>query len=292
MIECEGGCQEWYHASCVNVDPDDAKNLLDKYVCAQCEVTGEKHTIWKLMCRLKGCRKPARRPMSKYCSDQHGRQWGRDMVENMLRDSKSTPGGALTSQQLKAILKQVSSAKEFHALGKVPRLPQPPSTPGWEQILDPEEKDRLVEIQNNKNELERRREDFNYREKFVRILVQSAAAKMKELKAADGGGGAGGGSSSSKDTLCGYSSKLAMNEAELALWRVSTEGAATFAAGVFAGDDVCARRGCVRHKQWIKLSLQDVNFERSEIAKALAHLQKERDGIYERAEIRAASARR
>jgi COMPASS component SPP1 len=280
MIECEGGCQEWYHASCVSVDPDDAKNLLDKYVCAQCEIPGEKHTLWKIMCRLTGCRKPARLPSSKYCSDEHRRQWGQRMVGNMPQGTRSTPGGALTSQQLKAILKQTSSAKEFHALGKAPKLVHPPTKFAWDKILNPEEKDRLVEIQNGKEELERRRAGFNDREKFVRILAKNVSTKMEELKG-DG----------IKDLICGYSNKLAMNEEELAVWCASGEGAQALETGKFAGE-ICMKRGCGRHKQWMKMSIQDVNFERSEISKALAKLQKEREGIYERAEIRAASTLR
>lgn len=32
MIACDGGCEDWFHGKCVNIDPKDA-NLIDKYIC-------------------------------------------------------------------------------------------------------------------------------------------------------------------------------------------------------------------------------------------------------------------
>ncbi|KAI9823094.1 MAG: hypothetical protein M1826_000298, partial [Phylliscum demangeonii] len=103
MIGCDGGCNDWFHAACVHVDPEDME-LIDKYICtaspvrtpllrtllimsplagAQCD-TADKHTTWKRMCRLDGCRRPARRTprdSSKYCSDAHGHAFMRKLVK-------------------------------------------------------------------------------------------------------------------------------------------------------------------------------------------------------------------
>lgn len=32
MIGCDGGCEDWFHGRCVNIDPRDAE-LIDKYIC-------------------------------------------------------------------------------------------------------------------------------------------------------------------------------------------------------------------------------------------------------------------
>lgn len=74
MIACDGGCDDWFHGKCVNIDEGDSE-LIDKYICPSCQERDGKHTTFKPMCRYPSCRKPARatdaRP-SKYCSDEHG----------------------------------------------------------------------------------------------------------------------------------------------------------------------------------------------------------------------------
>ncbi|RAH85239.1 putative PHD transcription factor [Aspergillus japonicus CBS 114.51] len=77
MIGCDGGCEDWFHGKCVNIDPRDA-DLIDRYICPNCKEQGKGWTTWKPMCRLKECRKPARVNQdspSKYCSDEHGREF-------------------------------------------------------------------------------------------------------------------------------------------------------------------------------------------------------------------------
>ncbi|KAL1965384.1 hypothetical protein VTN77DRAFT_5821 [Rasamsonia byssochlamydoides] len=92
MIGCDGGCEDWFHGKCVNIDPNDA-DLIDKYICPNCHEAGKGSTTWKPMCRLKGCRKPARitkKNRSKYCSDEHGREFMRRMTQHLnLKTSSS-----------------------------------------------------------------------------------------------------------------------------------------------------------------------------------------------------------
>ncbi|WEW55246.1 COMPASS (complex proteins associated with Set1p) component [Emydomyces testavorans] len=86
MIACDGGCDDWFHGKCVNMDQADA-DLIDKYICPNCEEKYGSRTTWKRMCRLPGCRRPARvtaKTPSKYCSDDHG-------VEFMKRKIQSDP---------------------------------------------------------------------------------------------------------------------------------------------------------------------------------------------------------
>ncbi|KAK2809855.1 hypothetical protein FQN50_003496 [Emmonsiellopsis sp. PD_5] len=77
MIGCDGGCEDWFHGKCVKINQEDA-DLIDKYICPSCEAKHGLHTTWKRMCRLPGCRQPARIVgivPSKYCSEEHGREF-------------------------------------------------------------------------------------------------------------------------------------------------------------------------------------------------------------------------
>lgn len=80
MIACDGGCDDWFHGRCVGMDEKDGK-LIDKYICPNCTSLGTHgQTLWKPMCRLETCRKPARvdgPEFSKYCSDEHGAEFMR-----------------------------------------------------------------------------------------------------------------------------------------------------------------------------------------------------------------------
>ncbi|KAJ9668287.1 COMPASS (complex proteins associated with Set1p) component [Coniosporium apollinis] len=74
MIACDGGCEDWYHGRCVNMDEENSK-VIDKYICPNCEARGKGVTTWLPMCRNSGCRRPARLTRgreSKYCSDACG----------------------------------------------------------------------------------------------------------------------------------------------------------------------------------------------------------------------------
>ncbi|KAL9066455.1 MAG: hypothetical protein Q9157_007131, partial [Trypethelium eluteriae] len=59
MIACDGGCDDWFHGACVNIAEADGE-LIDTYICPNCERAGKGRTTWKAMCRRDGCRRPAR----------------------------------------------------------------------------------------------------------------------------------------------------------------------------------------------------------------------------------------
>ncbi|KAA8646310.1 hypothetical protein EYZ11_004432 [Aspergillus tanneri] len=166
MIACDGECDDWFHGKCVNIDPRDA-DLIEKYICPKCKERGKGWTTWKPMCRLPGCRKPARidaKEPSKYCTDEHGYEFMRLKTRHLGVSSgagsrKSTTsaratangqgvngitpngvqgnggpedlgsrGGVLTTGELKALVMGVSSAIEFRRLGE--RLISPPPDEG------------------------------------------------------------------------------------------------------------------------------------------------------------------
>jgi COMPASS component SPP1 len=99
MIGCDGGCEDWFHGKCVNIQERDG-DLIDKYICPNCEDKGRGQTTWKRMCRRKECRKPARvlaEPPSKYCTDDCKKRFWVSMVK------KSDPNALVSEDGLVVI---------------------------------------------------------------------------------------------------------------------------------------------------------------------------------------------
>ncbi|KAI4202835.1 MAG: hypothetical protein LQ350_002333 [Teloschistes chrysophthalmus] len=74
MIGCDGPCEDWFHGRCIDMTEKDG-DLIEKYFCPNCTEAGQGQTLWKRMCRLDGCGRPARTSgpnPSKYCSNEHG----------------------------------------------------------------------------------------------------------------------------------------------------------------------------------------------------------------------------
>lgn len=70
MIMCDR-CEQWYHYRCMDITEDDAE-LVDQFICPPChQVTGEE-TTYKAACSRAECRRAARSPFSKYCSERCG----------------------------------------------------------------------------------------------------------------------------------------------------------------------------------------------------------------------------
>ncbi|KAL4926230.1 putative PHD transcription factor [Aspergillus undulatus] len=113
MIGCDGGCEDWFHGKCVNIDPRDAE-LIERYVCPNCKQNGKGWTTWKPMCRLEECRKPARFTSnipSKYCSDEHGLEFMRQKTQHLNLNPTSTHLG---SQKPKSILRAALNGSRTH----------------------------------------------------------------------------------------------------------------------------------------------------------------------------------
>jgi COMPASS component SPP1 len=131
MVYCDGGCEDWYHCSCVGIDEDDAKELLDRFICPKCHKEGVLFTTWKRMCRCNNvptikCRRAARvamEPPSKYCSDECAHLFWK-YVESLIRkDDAPSIGGALNHKEVSQLLAAAPTPEEFHKLGQKPRLP-------------------------------------------------------------------------------------------------------------------------------------------------------------------------
>lgn len=131
MVYCDGGCEDWYHCSCVGIDEDDAKELLDRFICPKCHKEGVLFTTWKRMCRCNNvptskCRRAARvtlDPPSKYCSEECAYAFWEFVASLVRKDDAPSLGGALNFKEVGQLLKEATTAEEFHKLGQKPRLP-------------------------------------------------------------------------------------------------------------------------------------------------------------------------
>ncbi|KAG8978878.1 hypothetical protein FRB94_012607 [Tulasnella sp. JGI-2019a] len=104
MIACDN-CDDWCHPGCVHL-PEDDLDLVDLFYCPNCLATYPNlSTTYKTACVQ--CRRPARLPLSKFCSDECGiacvmkrvDDWSASLVsssESRLMGSK--PAATLSAQ--------------------------------------------------------------------------------------------------------------------------------------------------------------------------------------------------
>ncbi|KAJ6011286.1 hypothetical protein N7451_002698 [Penicillium sp. IBT 35674x] len=258
MIGCDGGCEDWFHGKCVNIDSRDSE-LIEKYICPNCSENGKRCTTWKPMCRLLECRKPARvAQKSKYCSDEHGREFMRRQICNLKlapdrqgQEDLGSMGGILTPGDLRAAILGVKSVAEFRQLGDKILSPPPESikedTPNGDipngdtkekSPLDTknefdidahnveysaEEAAKIEKIRARRHELLHRKEMLAARTKFVTLLRQRAKGLVERLKQQEPKGGW-------KD-ICGFDMRLAWSDDEFDDWRLSEAGKLALAEG-------------------------------------------------------------
>lgn len=206
------------------------------------------------MCRLLECRKPARvnrRDPSKYCSDDHGREFMRRQTRRLKLGSArkgledlGSMGGILTAGDLKAAIMGVSSV-EFRNLGNQiissPLKPQKKESPTNEvksetksQIgenaaaadgmeFSHQEAAQLEKLRESRDALLHRKEMLVSRSTFVELVRQRAKGVVAKLKQSDPKGGW-------KD-ICGFDARLAWADEEFDEWRLSDAGKHALAVG-------------------------------------------------------------
>lgn len=214
------------------------------------------------MCRLPGCRKPARvftKGPSKYCSDEHGREFMRlhshkhrsktngqeeglakkkrrkenytdhdgnaDVDDEEMEESR---GGVLKGGELKAVVEGVTDVKDFKIVGDQLSNVTPVDANGK---LDG---DRTGDVQADLTyiaEEEAKLADISGKKEGLRtkrmiledkeVFLSMVKERVKEVKEAEG----------VKD-LCGYDSRLTWSDEEFSLWRSSAEGKKVFESRV------------------------------------------------------------
>ncbi|KAJ9620649.1 COMPASS (complex proteins associated with Set1p) component [Taxawa tesnikishii (nom. ined.)] len=263
MIGCDGPCEDWFHGKCVGISEKN-RNLIDRYICPNCKEEGHGDTTFKRMCRRPGCRMPARLvkkgkgDTSKYCSDECGAQFFREMVANKTRgfDTTSTKktarkkssasidvdatkgtdddlgprGGILSAGELKALVEAAPSMQDFGRLGE--GVLSPPTTPPSKNskgapgesaqpepsIFNDAEAERLAEIASLKDEARIRHALLRDRTKFI-TMVKQAGARIAEEK------------DMKPKEMCGYDSRIGWTESQFAAYRATTKGSEALQLG-------------------------------------------------------------
>ena len=286
MIGCDGGCEDWFHGKCVNIDQED-EDLIDKYICHNCEENDKGPTTWKPMCRRDGCRRPARLKRgseSKYCSDTCGEEFMKGVLSRGGTRSKKGEctdsdtdigplGGPIRPHEVKALAISAPNITHFRRLGSTGVLTPPPTASPdidrkvadhdhmskagegeTETHFSEQEQAQLELIAAHKMALRKRRALLKDREQFV-VMAKERAAKTKEL--------------------CGYDTMLSWDDVAFEKWRNSEAGTSAFKKGMLDTDvvpngstdenGICGKRRCNRHNTWQKLALQDVRFEEADV---------------------------
>lgn len=253
MVNCEGGCNEWYHCSCIGMDVEDAKELLDRYICPRCK-SAELFTTWKRMCRYNNaglylnlpvpCRRAARvtdDTPSKYCSNEHRLAFMEFIRDHLCRqDDAPSLGGRLNIHEVAEIIKNTNSNADLQSLGKKPRLPIPegadPSkyspyasfkfysqttadrSMGMDYITAAEEEE-INTLDQQKKKLESQIESYKNQQKLF-VMIRERALAASDHPDID------------EKAVCGYDNRLAFNEHEFAHWLSTPEGQSAFSSGI------------------------------------------------------------
>jgi COMPASS component SPP1 len=256
MIGCDGGCDDWFHGSCVNMEQAD-EDLVDRFICPLCQENGRGETTWKPMCRRDGCRKPARTTKgkeSKYCSEECGTLFMSEQVQRTAGakapkrkskkkggkngeepasedDEEPTPlGGVLRAKDLKALIDQAKDIQTFKGLGSgvlsPPRTASPTkasfdSANGTARPTDDGLALTLSETE-RLNALHKEKLQLKDRLEVLKdrekfvSLVKDQVTRIAEREKVKA------------KELCGYDSRLAWSDGQFLTWRNSRIGKASF----------------------------------------------------------------
>lgn len=225
-------------------------------------------------------------------------------------------GGVLTARELKAAISGVSSVEEFRRLGD--RIVSPPDDnvkdEGGKKLgLDidpkdltytPDEETKIQKLRKRRDELLHRTEMLRARNTFLGLVRQRGKNVLERLKQVDSKGGW-------KD-ICGFDTRLSWSDEEFDEWRLSEAGQKALKDGNLEaipakdadGDTpmedasnqendigtisrgVCLKKRCERHKQWVKVQQQDIQFEEAMTIQDLAKCEQEAQAVVERAVLR------
>ena len=219
-------------------------------------------------------------------------------------------GGYLRPGELKALVSGVDSIDEFKKLGEPittpKRLPShseaEPKAVSTPPSFSPSESAQLQTISQKRDALQKKLDALKAREKFAELIRGRAKGVLDEMKRHD---------KTLKD-ICGYDARLSWSDKEFDDWRLSNEGQQVLATGILGpptkavaeetaenpqtsgdrdtkmvgmeeGTGVCQKKRCERHKQWYKIQIQEVAFEKEECRQARSKLEKDERGMNERA---------
>lgn len=267
MIGCDG-CEDWFHGECVNIKESDG-DQVDKYFCPTCHGDGKGTTSWKRVCRLPGCRRPAKtdaNPPSKYCSVEHGKQYFTLLkVRAQTQAEKAVPPRQLAAiLQKLAVSQSTNTAQDFKALGE--RIPTPPLVPRLKKnpALDTDGRfePELLALEKASQRLklaQARKVLVDKKLHFVKLATARAKTVVQE----------------NGKPACGYDKRLSLDDP-------SFSALADAEYPEVDDSELCtAGPNCNRHKTWQKKFLDEVANEERLIAEEVAGIKAEEKRVNE-----------
>ncbi|KAF2274943.1 uncharacterized protein EI97DRAFT_401575, partial [Westerdykella ornata] len=284
MIGCDGGCDDWFHGSCVDMVQSD-EDLVDKFICPNCEAAGRGETTWKPMCRREGCRKPARLTKgqeSKYCSDECGVKFFQEQLERTAgagkkvsgtkkakkkgakdgetqsrasdgEDEEPIPlGGVIRAKDLKALVVASKDVEAFKRLGSgvlsPPHTASPPQA-GFDGDAENEDILFTPSEREHLNALRREKDQLKLKLDVMKDrekFVSMAREQASRLAERE---------KIKVKEFCGYDARLSWSDPEFARWRSSRVGRAAFKFNTLAPSD----------EQLASVEEEDANGDRKDV---------------------------
>ncbi|ELR03188.1 hypothetical protein VC83_02310 [Pseudogymnoascus destructans] len=322
MIACEGGCENWFHVSCVTLECADTDGVA-KFICDDCPGA----TTYKRVCRLEGCNRPhttretvgddevPKTLASKYCSLEHRNEfWARTvggidrLLASQLRSFMGqTPLGAFKTagdQPTRAGLGAHHGGGElrdgFVATG-------PPHNEEGMFSLDTNLRDRCHK---NIARLTASMVHYENRQKLVAMLAKYSDETAKKYaeenqivesapKRAKGKSGKG-----AARTICGFDPRLSVSDGWIDEFMATPEGDAAWKSGVIGEHTnpdfhvdvdpgfykgICVGTGC--HSGWLSIAEDEPRYNLIWLAEDLEKENDELAEMVERVQLRLAIER-
>ncbi|ESW99355.1 COMPASS component SPP1 [Ogataea parapolymorpha DL-1] len=294
MVACDG-CDEWFHFSCMKLDPK-YKDLVSNFYCIFCdELLHKGSTLWKKKCRLAGCYKPVRidadsQKASKYCSDEHGVEFMRN--ELLKRFSGSSKECRLREPEIASVVCGVADLDEFRVLGD-----SMPVYEGMDVDMPEELAQRVAQLDAELAELRRAEALYTSKEKYLLKLrdkirlVNEVLAETEPEPAKKG--------KKPKIDVCGYDATLVLDDEQWRAYEASEECQKTLrlacwadldatpeqareayhAQQRFAGLCMADRKKCVRHLTWYSIQYDTVMLRLNEVLYRVAQLERAKERV-------------
>ncbi|KAK6456284.1 uncharacterized protein RJT20DRAFT_128130 [Scheffersomyces xylosifermentans] len=180
MISCDG-CEEWFHFKCMNLKKENS-NLIAKFYCKFCTWKGTGSTLWKRKCRVSSCNDPARADSnSKYCSDEHGKLFMRQILIERQKNVNDLSEGMLND-----ILEySKSDYSKLRSLGsefpELPEVVQFKETGKNIEDFPQDVRDDLTKINTKLNSVDKSTEENKYRTEYLSEMKDKIKALNEKL---------------------------------------------------------------------------------------------------------------
>ncbi|CAO3683571.1 unnamed protein product [Rhizopus stolonifer] len=243
MIACDV-CDDWFHGECISIKEIESE-FVDLYYCHKCSKVAGKHTSWKPKCSNPACNKAARISshlgnLSKYCSSICGIQVARARLQ------------LLEIKRRNATRVHLPSIPEL-VIGKLKHS-------RINSLADKGDRERLIQIQQERNDIRCSVDILKKKSKFVELLVKQTPLTEEGMP-------------------CGFDSRLTWADD---IWKEIEQDPIVNPQIQFDSKEsfsVCQRLKCIKHRQWQMILLTGIKQEKTEHFEQLLCLKKERDWI-------------